>query len=54
MSVFSFLQSAVSECEEAPSGGTPWFFWVIVGALAFGLVILFIQNFIIKKEEDYK
>lgn len=54
-----FLQtlaaSAVESSEEvAGSGGTHPAFWVIVGIAAVGLVIMFIQNFVIKREEYYK
>ena len=36
------------------SASTPWFFWVIVGALGVGFIVMIVQNFILKKEEYYK
>lgn len=54
MNLFPFLTSAVSELEEEPSGGTSPIFWGIVGVFAVGLVIMVIQNFVIKREEHYK
>lgn len=54
-----FLQmltaSAAENSEQIEnSGGTNPVFWVIVGIAAIGLIIMFIQNFVIKREEYYK
>ena len=40
--------------ESTANGGTHPVFWVIVGIAAIGLIIMFIQNFVIKREEYYK
>ena len=49
------LAVSVSEnSEQVASEGTHPVFWVIVGVAAVGLVIMFIQNFVIKREEYYK
>ena len=55
----SFLRAlAISASESSEqiesSGGTHPVFWVIVGIAAVGLIIMFIQNFVIKREEYYK
>ncbi|MBQ3155079.1 MAG: hypothetical protein IJB88_07580 [Clostridia bacterium] len=55
MSLFRFLTSSVSEISDASEpSSTPWAFWLIVGLIAVGFVILVIRNFVIKKEEYYK
>ena len=46
--------SAAESSESTVSGGTHPVFWVIVGIAAIGLIIMFIQNFVIKREEYYK
>lgn len=46
--------SAEETSEQAASNGTHPVFWVIVGVAAVGLVVMFIQNFVIKREESYK
>ena len=58
----SFLRAlAVSATESSEqiessveSGGTHPVFWVIAGVAAIGLIIMVIQNFVIKREEYYK
>lgn len=57
--MYLFLRTlAVSAAESSEqiesSGGTHPVFWVIVGVAAVGLLIMFIQNFVIKREEYYK
>ncbi len=54
MKLFPLLN--LSEASESlpEASSTPWFFWVIVGALAVGFVVMIVQNFILKKEEYYK
>ena len=59
VSMDGFLRAlAVSAAESSEqiesSGGTHPVFWVIVGIAAVGLIIMFIQNFVIKREEYYK
>lgn len=55
MNLFRFLTSSVPETGDvAKQSSTPWAFWVIVGLIAVGFVVLVIQNFVIKKEEYYK
>ena len=47
--------SAAESSEQIESGGgTHPVFWVIVGIAVLGLIIMFIQNFVIKREEYYK
>lgn len=46
--------SAAENSEQAVSDRTHPVFWVIVGIAAVGLIIMFIQNFVIKREEYYK
>ena len=46
--------SAAENSQQAVSNGTHPVFWVIVGVAVVGLVIMFIQNFVIKREEYYK
>ena len=50
------LLSASSQTSELAeeTTSTPWFFWVVVGALAVGFAVMIVRNFIIKKEEYYK
>lgn len=55
MNLFRFLTSSVSEISEtAGQDATNPVFWVIVGLIAVGFLIMIIQNFVIKKEEYYK
>lgn len=54
-----FLQRLAASAAESgeqieTGGGTHPAFWVIVGIAAVGLIIMFIQNFVIKREEHYK
>lgn len=44
----------IAGSEPAVSSGTHPVFWVIVGVAAIGLIIMFVQNFVIKREEYYK
>ena len=46
--------SAESSEQIESGGGTHPVFWVIAGIAAIGLIIMFIQNFVIKREEYYK
>ena len=46
--------SATESSEQTASGGTHPAFWVIVAIAVIGFVIMFIQNFVIKREEHYK
>lgn len=48
------ISAAESSEQIESSGGTHPVFWVIVGIAAVGLIIMFIQNFVIKREEYYK
>lgn len=56
--MFWFLRlltvSAAESSEQTANSGTHPAFWVIVGIAAIGLLIMFIQNFVIKREEYYK
>lgn len=53
--VYALTASAAETSAEAASGGgTHPVFWVIVAVAAIGLVIMFVQNFVLKKEEYYK
>lgn len=55
MSLFRFLTSSVPEISETvEQDATNPVFWVIVGLIAVGFLIMIIQNFVIKKEEYYK
>lgn len=48
------VTAAESSEQIETGGGTHPVFWVIVGVAAVGLIIMFIQNFVIKREEYYK
>jgi len=55
MNLFRYLHSSAPEVSEAAEQhATHPMFWVIVGLIAIGFVIMIIQNFVIKKEEYYK
>ena len=54
MNLLRFLTAASQSPASSAEASTPWFFWVIVGTLAVGFVVMIVQNFIIKKEEYYK
>ncbi len=52
---FRFLTSAAEISEEAAdTGGISPVFLVIAGLAAVGILIMIVQNFVLKKEEYYK
>ena len=55
MTLFRLLNASSQASEMAEeAASTPWFFWVVVGALGVGFIVMIVQNFILKKEEYYK
>lgn len=50
MNLFRYLSSSAPEISEATEqNATHPVFWVVVGLIAIGFVIMIIQNFVIKK-----